>query len=82
MYVTKDAVVVVSAVVVSAAVVGAAVVGAAVVVVVVVVVVDTADAVVDAGAGAGVVATPPDTCSQHDANVTTPYQQLVSPPAP
>ena len=84
MYVTKDAVVVVSAVVVSAAVVGAAVVGAAVVgaAVVVVVVVDTADAVVDAGAGAGVVATPPDTCSQHDANVTTPYQQLVSPPAP
>ena len=71
MYVTKDAAVVVSAVVVSAAVVGAAVV-----------VVDTADAVVDAGAGAGVVATPPDTCSQHDANVTTPYQQLASPPAP
>ena len=75
MYVTKDAAVVVGAVVVSAAVVGAAVV-------VVVVVVDSADAVVDAGAGAGVVATPPDTCSQHDANVTTPYQQLASPPAP
>ena len=64
MYVINDAAVVVGAVVVSAAVVGAAVV------VVVVVVVDTADAVVDAGAGAGVVATPPDTCSQHDANVT------------
>ena len=79
MYVTKDAAVVVSAVVVSAAVVGAAVV----VVAVVVVVVDTADAVVDAdadadadaGAGAGVVATPPDTCSQHVANVLTPSQQ-------
>ena len=66
MYVTKDAAVVVGAVVVSAAVVGAAVV-----------VVDTADAVVDAGAGAGagVVATPPDTCSQHVANVLTPSQQ-------
>ena len=31
----------------------------------------------------GGVATPPDTCSQHDANVTSsPYQQLASPPAP
>ena len=74
MYVTKDAAVVVGAVVVSAAVVGA---GAAVVVVV-----DSAATVVDAGTGAGVVETPPDTCLQHTSNVTPSYQQLKSPPAP
>ena len=46
----------------------------------VVVVVDAAGT--GAGAGVGVVATPPDTCSQHDANVTFPYQHCASPPAP